>query len=273
MNFNKINSWIWKAVVFLAGAAFLISILVGLISVAVSFVKYKIRHVGGVHVGADNQAEDIAGFKVVTQYELPLNTDGGDYFIVPVTLEKKKLGEERSFSQVQKVSSYDSYGSSGGSFYGSGPYYNLVFIHKKTGETKPLLQKKGFIEGVYFPEKDYRDKAKVTPLTFLLYRIATTDTNQDGVLNGKDALTGYTSNVDGTNLVQITPENTKMDGWRYDSEAKTLFVKVVNDSNKDNKFKWDDTEALLAVDVLIPKVGKEVISEDIKSKISMILKS
>jgi hypothetical protein len=273
MNFNKINSWIWKAVVFLAGASFLIFILAGLISAGVGFVKYKVRHVGGVHVGADNPAEEVAGFKVVTQYDLPLDADGLDYFIIPVTLEKKKLEEERSFTRVQKMSSYDDYGSSGSSYYGRGPYYNLVFIHKKTGEAKSLLESKGFIEGVYFPEKDYRDKTKESPLTFLLYRIAMIDTNQDGVLNGKDALSGYISNADGASLVQITPENTKMEWWRYDSESKTLFVKVVNDSNKDKKFKWDDTEALLAVDMMSPKIGKEVISEDIKSKISKILKS
>lgn len=193
--------------------------------------------------------------------------------MIPVKLEKRKQGQERE--TVSKVSqrsySYDSKMSS--DIYSSywGPYFNLVFVNKKTGESRPLLDHKGFIDGVYFPEKKYNKKETEIKPTFLLLKIATADTNRDGVINEKDASAGFIASLDGTKLTQITPDNTQMKWWDYDADSQKLFVEIIKDVNNDQKFNWDDPKTVVSVNVLNPKIGQEFIPTEIKNKIESLL--
>ena len=146
-----------------------------------------------------------------------------------------------------------------------------MFINKKTGELRSLLAEKGFIEGVYFPEKRYDKKdAEVKP-TFMLLKIATADTNYDGVINEKDASAGFVASMDGTKLTKVTPDDTQMKWWYYDADSQKLFVEIVHDVNKDKKFNWDDPKTVVTVNVLDPKIGQEFIPGEFKSKIESVL--
>ena len=182
MNLAKISQKIWQIVGFAVGVLFLLGVLVTVVGIGFMVYQYKTHHVEGVAV---NQKEDRGKLKVTVEYGLPLPLEGADFFIIPVTLEKKRQGQEReAVSQVAYKSSYDSYGSSSYSSYYWGPFYNLVFISKKTGESRSLLAEKGFIDAVYFPERRYDKKDGEVKPTFMLLKIATADTNYDGVING-----------------------------------------------------------------------------------------
>ena len=268
MNLAKISQKIWQIVGFAVGVLFLLGVLVTVVGIGFMVYQYKTHHVEGVAV---NQKEDRGKLKVTVEYGLPLPLEGADFFIIPVTLEKRKQGQEReAVSQVAYKSSYDSYGSSIYSPYW-GPYYNLVFINKKTGELRSLLSEKGFIEEVYFPEKRYDKKdAEVKP-TFMLLKIATADTNYDGVINEKDASAGFVASMDGTKLTKVTPDDTQMKWWYYDADSQKLFVEIVHDVNKDEKFNWDDPKTVVTVNALDPKIGQELIPGEVKSKIESVL--
>ncbi len=272
MNMNKVIGLVWKIVALATGILFLGLILMGVIGAGVSFLRYKMHSVEGVAVEAGKNKPDLAGLKVIVQYELPLSVNGLDHFIVPITLEKKKVGETRPFASSPRMSSYSDYSDSRYFSEMYGPFYNLVFIDKTTGVSKLLLEQKGFIQNVCFPEKSYSEKEDKTPPTFIFYRMALVDTNGDGVLNEKDALPGYVSNADGTHLSQVTPANTSVTSWRYDPEGKKLFIEVIRDLNQDRKFNWDDPKTILAVNVLDPKLGDEIVPVDLKAKAEAILK-
>lgn len=269
MNLTKISHKIWEIVGLAFGILFLLGILAIFVGVGFAFFQYKTHHVEGLAV---NPKEDKGRLKVTVEYGLPLSLEGADFSIIPVTLEKRKQGEEREMvsKEVSYKSRYDSYG---GSSYFSywGPYYNLVFVNKKTGESRPLLTEKGFIAGVYFPEKRYDKKDIEIKPTFLLLKIATTDTNHDGVINEKDASAAFIANIDGTKLTQITPDNTQMGWWHYDTDSQRLFVEIVHDVNNDRRFNWDDPQTVVSVNILDPKIGRDFVPEEIKSKIEAVL--
>jgi len=271
MNLTKISGKLWEIVGFAAAILFLLGILAIFVGIGFGVYQYKTHHVNGVAV---DPKEDKGKLKVTVEYGLPLSLEESDFFMIPVKLEKKKQGQERemlrsevagrSFSYDSKMS-YSSYSSHWG------PYYNIVFINKKTGESRPLLANKGYIDGVYFPEKKYDKKETEVKPTFLLLNIATADTNDDGVINEKDASAGFIASIDGAKLTQITPDNTQMRGWFYDSDSQRLFVEIVRDANKDRKFNWDDPQTVVSVNVLDPKTGQEFIPGEIKDKIESVL--
>jgi hypothetical protein len=276
MNISKLKNSIWEIVGLATGILFFIGILAMLGGIGYGIYQYARHHVGGIAVepGKDKSWSDL---KLTVQYELPLPVDDIDYFIIPVSLEKKKQGEEREFVRRETVNqsvSMDYSSSSASGSYSSywGPFYNLVFVNKKTGAAQPLLNQKAYIDGVYFPEKKQGEKAAEKKPAFILLEIATADTNHDGIINGKDAVLGFVAGLDGTNLTQVTPDNTQMGWWRYDALSQSLFVEVVRDANQDRKFNWDDPKSLVSVNVSDPKMGQEFIPEEVKSKIETLLK-
>ena len=270
MNLTKVSHKIWEIVGLALGILFLLGILAMFVGIGFAVFQYKTHHVEGLAV---NPKEDKGKLKVTVEYGLPLPLDGSDFLIIPVTLEKKKQGEEREAlsQEVSYKSNYESFSSSDYPSYHWGPYYNLVFMNKKTGESRPLLAEKGFIGGVYFPEKKYDQKDTEIKLTFLLLKIAKTDTNDDGVINEKDASAGFIANMDGSKLTQVTPDHTQMKWWHYDSDSQKLFVEIVHDSNNDRKFNWDDPRTAVSINVLDPKMGQEFVSTEIKNEIESLL--
>ncbi len=269
MNLAKISQKIWQVVGLAVGVLFLLGVLATVVGIGLMVYQYKTHHVEGIAVGPN---EDNGKLKVTVEYGLPLPSEGSDYLMIPVKLEKRKQGQERDAYREVSSYSYDKMGSSSYSSYSYwGPYYNLVFINKKTGESRPLLSHKGYIDGVYFPEKTYEKKDTEIKPTFLLLKIAMADTNHDGVINEKDASAGFIVSPDGTKLTQVTPDNTQMRWWRYDVDSHKLFVEIIQDANNDRKFNWDDPETVVSVNVLEPKAGEEFIPIEIKNKIDSLL--
>ena len=270
MELNKIKNTIWEVVGLALGVLFLLGIVATFVGAGYLFFQYKRHSVEGVAVEPGEEKSDL---KLTVQYEIPLPVEGTDFLIIPVTLAKKKQAQERErLREVASSSSYDRSIVSDIYSHYWGPYYNLVFINKKTGESRLLLTKKGYIEGIYLPEKRYDEKEPEKKPTFLILKIATVDTNKDGIINGKDATAGFIASLDGTKLTQVTPDNTQMGWWRYAAESQMLFMEVVRDVNNNRKFNWDDPKAVLSVNILDPKMGQEFVTTEIKNEVETILK-
>jgi hypothetical protein len=148
--------------------------------------------------------------------------------------------------------------------------HNLIFYRKQDGETHLLLDKQAIINSFHFI--DIKAAAK-PPTRVWLYQIIDQDTNKDKQLNQQDAEIGYISDLSGKNLQQVTPNNTKIINWVVVPSQNALFIKIIKDSNNDNKFTAIDKTNFVRVNLDQPSIGKEIISDQIEQKIkSYIIK-
>jgi hypothetical protein len=148
--------------------------------------------------------------------------------------------------------------------------YNLIFYRKQDGDTHLLLDKKALISSFDLIETKSTGKP---PTRVWLYQIIDQDTNKDKKLNQQDAVIGYTSDLSGKNLQQVTPNNTKIINWVLVPSQNAIFIKIHRDSNNDNKFTELDQTNFVRVNLEQPSMGTEIISEQIEQKIkSHILK-
>ncbi|MDP3919255.1 MAG: hypothetical protein Q8R76_00390 [Candidatus Omnitrophota bacterium] len=267
MNFTKIHNTIWSIIGLLISFAILIGIVWAGIGIFNSF-RYR---PGGIGVEATEAKGKLA---LKTVYEMPLLIEGSEYFMTPVSLKKVDEADE-GISQRDRsmysseMSEYASIGNIAYNYF-RGPCHNLVFTHKKTGESKLLFEERVYIDAIYFPEKTY-DADEKTPPSFVLLKMGKNDTNGDKLLNDKDAMAGYVVGVDGKNLFEITPPRTSMQWWRYDSDSNRLFIEVIEDSNRDNKYTNADQIITIGVDINAPAVGEELVPDAIRKRIEGIM--
>jgi hypothetical protein len=149
-------------------------------------------------------------------------------------------------------------------------FFNIIFFHKRNGETNLLLKKKAIITAFDFLEKKEQEKPSTR---FWLYKIIENDTNKDNKLNTQDAIIGYISDSSGKNLQQITPNNTQLVNWTIIQSVGAILLKVIEDSDNDKKFTERDKINFLKVNLNKPAIGTEIITDQIDQEIkSYILK-
>jgi hypothetical protein len=148
-----------------------------------------------------------------------------------------------------------------------GGFNNIIFYHKKDGQSHLLLNQKAFIASFDLLEK----KTPGKPVTrFWLYKIITTDTNGDQELSFSDANAAYLSDLSGKNLQQITPDNTQFLSWTIVQSVGSVFFKIVKDSDNDQKFTERDENTFIKVNLDQPGIGTEIISDKIKQELKSI---
>ncbi|QLE57336.1 hypothetical protein [Nostoc sp. TCL26-01] len=144
------------------------------------------------------------------------------------------------------------------------PLSNIIFYRKQDGETHLLLNKKAII--TTFELIEPKTAAK-TPTRVWLYQIVDQDTNKDQKFTSEDAVIGYMSDLSGKNLQQVTPNNTKILNWVVVPSQNSIFIKIIKDSNNDNKFTQADKTNFVRVNLEQPNLGTEIISEQIEKQI------
>lgn len=142
--------------------------------------------------------------------------------------------------------------------------YNLIFYRKQDGESHLLLNKRAIISSFDLLETKTADKL---PTRVWLYQIIDQDTNKDNIFTQEDAVIGYTSDLSGKNLQQVTPNNTKIINWVVLPSKNAIFIKIIKDSNNDNKFTQADKTNFVRVSLEKPSMGKEIISEQIEQQV------
>lgn len=273
MDLDKINKSIWLTI----GVLILVGILTGMGSIAYGILRCHMYKPDGIAVQTVQDEGKESRYELKTVYEMPLLIEGSDFFVVPVSLKKVAKTPEgegyalKSYSGTSSSSHYTKVSYVNYNYF-DGPCYNLVFIHKKSGKAEKLLGERAYIDSVYFPERKYLPGEESQP-TFILLKLGNRDTNGDGVINQKDALSAYLVDLDGKNLTQVTPSETNMRSWRYDRDSRRLFIEIIEDTNGDKKFTKEDQEKILSVNVDSPGIGQELIPESIKGNIEKSVQS
>lgn len=141
-------------------------------------------------------------------------------------------------------------------------YTNIIFHNKFSGKSHLLLDKKSLITEFGFVELSEENNKDVS---FLILSIVDKDTNEDGYLNWNDAEIGYLyNNISGKKLQQIIPQNSNVSKWHFNHKSKTVFLEIIKDINKNNKFTTQKEASFLKVSVDKPGIGTEIISNDIE---------
>lgn len=175
-----------------------------------------------------------------------------DYLMIPVnaTEPNQKKGDSLDFSRYDKRDNKS--------------VYNLIFYRKQDGESHLLLNKKAIINSFDLLEPK---TALKPPTRVWLYQIIDQDTNKDKVFNREDAVIGYMSDLSGKNLQQVTPNNTRIINWVVLPSQNAIFIKIIKDSNNDNKFTQADQTNFVRVSLEKPSMGTEIISEQIEQQV------
>ncbi|PLZ94892.1 hypothetical protein CEN50_24055 [Fischerella thermalis CCMEE 5268] len=174
-----------------------------------------------------------------------------DYLMIPVGLTDKN--QDRLHSYENRYNYY---------------YNNIIFYGKKDGKTNLLLNKKAIINGFDLLEDK---KAGKSSFRYWLYQIIDSDTNGDKKLDTQDAKIGYLSDLSGNNLQQITPNNSQILNWTLVQSAGAIFIKILKDSDNDQKFTEKDETNFIRVNLDKPVIGSEIISDEIEQKIKSLL--
>ncbi|BAT56399.1 hypothetical protein NOS3756_54040 [Nostoc sp. NIES-3756] len=215
----------------------------------------------GVSLSCENKVtERIESGKAVgqeqTQPEISYGNliikEQSDYLMIPVNATEKNQEKKGSLD----LSRYD-----------KRDYvllYNLIFYHKQTGENHVLLDKRAIINSFDLLEAKNTDKPIIRAW---FYQIIDQDTNKDKNLNQEDAVIGYMSDLSGKNLKQVTPNNTRIINWVVLPSQNIILIKILKDSNNDNKFTGVDRTNFVRVSLDNPSIGTEIISEQIEQKV------
>ncbi|PMB38409.1 hypothetical protein CEN41_23720 [Fischerella thermalis CCMEE 5330] len=174
-----------------------------------------------------------------------------DYLMIPVGLTDKN--QDRLYSYENRYNYY---------------YNNIIFYGKKDGKSNILLNKKAIINGFDLLEEK---KAGKSSSRYWLYQIIDSDTNGDQKLDTQDAKIGYLSDLSGNNLQQITPNNSQILNWTLVQSAGAIFIKILKDSDNDQKFTEKDETNFIRVNLDKPVIGSEIISDEIEQKIKSLL--
>src|SRR5712692_3831813 len=81
----------------------------------------------------------------------------------------------------------------------------------------------------------------------------------DNVIDEHDDSGAYLSDIDGRNMVRITPKVSRVLEKTYDKARKLLTLRIVRDSNGDGKLDEKDAPSLIEVSVVKRKMVREVL--------------
>jgi len=124
-------------------------------------------------------------------------------------------------------------------------WHNAFFTNLETLESHKLLDERKPIVGYWYPrlfEPSPEDPDKQVPVAppFLLFEIADYDTNDNQLLDPRDAQRVYLSNADGTDIKAITPKYTQASNYVYRKDQGMLLIAVIHDVNQDGIYRLGD---------------------------------
>lgn len=147
---------------------------------------------------------------------------------------------------------------------------NIIFHSLKTGQSHLLLNKKAVITQWEFLELKKEKDKPARKVLFL--RLIETDTNGDQKFDGNDASVGYLADISGKNIRRITPSNAQLIGWKYDKNRDIIFMRVLKDSDNNQKFTSQDEVNFIKVNPNNPGQGKEIINDKIQQELKSLIK-
>jgi hypothetical protein len=123
--------------------------------------------------------------------------------------------------------------------------FNALIRNSRTGEQHLLLKEPAVLTSFQVPDPKCATGEGDVPCGTLIWTLIDRDTNHDGVINSRDTLRLYASDLAGQNLRALSPEGTTMLGWKWDSRSSELFIGVRRDTNSDGEYTDEDGAELL----------------------------
>jgi hypothetical protein len=161
---------------------------------------------------------------------------------------------------------------------GNTHWNNVVFYNAGSGKAHLLFDRRAVIVSAFLPGERGRGNPvapaqapDATPRQHLLFAVAEADTNGDGYINGGDAVTPYTCDRGGGQLVPLTPTGTQFLDFAAGEGTDSLYVRVLRDSNRDRHFDAKDETVVLRVDLRRPAEGVAVLDDEIRSRAMSVI--
>ncbi len=208
----------------------------------------------------------------------PARVSGSEYEYIAVgAVVQRDADETPSMALRTYVASVD-YGESKFADCGlsplrhSGRIFNVVIRNVRTGEERMLLSQPGQIETLNVPgEKCDRGEGSL-PCGWLLWTIRPADSNNDGLINGRDAVVAYVSELSAVDLKQVTPSDATVLSRVWSPEDHSLIFQIRRDTNGDKEFTDEDGSDLLRVDLEKPVMGVALLTDTTKKKLEEALR-
>lgn len=159
------------------------------------------------------------------QYESPIILDSTNQVLIPISTEL-----------INKRTSY----SKNGYYSDEYPrYWNVVFFNRKTGKNQLLTKNKVRISQIHAIRDEYEGNNKILDGK-ILYEIGNEDYNKDGKLNGQDPEYLFCSEIDGSNLIKISPDNEDLRFFKVIPKSNQILIRTVRDTKRDSIFDRED---------------------------------
>lgn len=172
-------------------------------------------------------------------YGMPVPISNSPYTLIPVRVINSKYIadsyylDEEEFAKVRNDA------------------HNYVVYNKVTKKSKLLVEEpfeRMDFRTISIDEKD-RDGNLKGQKKYLLYRVIREDYNKDGVINWRDEIILYVSDLSGSNFKPITPERCKVIDWHVDPAHGNLYVRLLYDRDRNYNFDLRDDAIIMVADI------------------------
>jgi hypothetical protein len=153
-----------------------------------------------------------------------------------------------------------------------GRIFNAVVRNVKTGEDRLLLSQPSQIDRLVLPRESCAKGEGTLPCNVLLWMIRPRDSNNDGLINGKDAIVAYLSDLSASNLQQVTPSESTVLENIWSPEDHSMIFQIRKDTNGDKQFTDEDGSDLIRVDFEKLTMGVALLSETTRKKLEEALR-
>lgn len=270
---ERYNQIVWAIVGTGVLAVAAISILVAAAAMLYALIK---DDSGGVPVAIvdDNLRADPERKAARYDFCHPIAVDGSPYQLIRVASNRlvvrnkpAKLAQRGYGSFSSEAVRYDSCGLFGGDE--PGAVVNVLVRQADTGAMHLVLKENAVVQAFEYPQPRgrYEPPNAFPPAGTLYWEIAADDSNADGVIDEKDDVGAYLSDIDGRNLARITPKRSRVLEKTYDEKRKVLLLRILPDTNADGTLDDKDQPALIESSVAQRKMMREVLDNATLNKV------
>jgi len=181
---------------------------IGVLSILVFIVSERsLRSNEGVPIHKDTSTTHSLSQSV--RFSLPDRIYG-----TPYSLSHVLLVDPDARSRFEVIGSYS---SRSGDEYGTA--INVAICDTKRDDFRLIFSRPALIRDINRPENESDSLQSV-----LIYEAYVNDTNGDGIVGSKDNLTLFSTDLDGRNLAQVTPDSLSVAEWKFTDGLQKLIV-------------------------------------------------
>jgi len=264
---ERYNQILWAGIGTGVAVVVVVAVLTG--TVAALYAMFTSRSGVPVAVVEENAQGGTVPEAVHYDFCQPIVVYGSPYQLIRVVTDRLVV---RNKPAILRQKGYDSYSSRERSYdscrlYGSdrpSAVANVLVRHADSGAMQLLLKENAVIQALEYPQPPARNTEPefapaFPPAGVLYWEIAFEDSNGDNVIDEHDDSGAYLSDIDGRNMVRITPKVSRVLEKIYDKARTLLTLRIVRDSNSDGKLDDKDAPSLIEVSVVKRKMVREVL--------------